>query len=188
MTSTGLWYRGVSLQRVGLGRGHMCPPWDMGAPWTDYWVTRHGDQICTWNEILGWVDKVQEDEPFPDMEKHHDNALPPHYCVDCGQRDLLGWEDRTREKLEATGLCFDCLHWAQARKAMAGKSWKHFVSKGSFYTIGDTYEGGGFGGTRWHVTWPCGHVEDTKNLWHGGDVPEHWRERLPDNAELVSVR
>lgn len=186
MTTASLPYRGLVLYHVGLGRGYW--PGAMGPPWTDGWLVGDGDRIRTWNDALAWVDEVQADEPFPGLEKHHAYALPPHYCVDCGQRDLLGWMDSVRAKLEATGLCHTCLHWAESRQALRAKSWKHFVAKGSFYTIGDTYEGQGFGGSRWHVTWPCGHVEDTKNLWHGGDVPERWRERLPDNAELVSVR
>lgn len=181
----GLWYRGVSLQRVRVG-GHLAfwGVWE-GGELTEYWVVGNSDRMLSWNDALAWIDQVMEDEPFPDREKHHDHALPAHYCTECGQRDLLGWMDSVRDKLLATGLCHSCLHWAEYAQAQGARSWKHFVANGVAYTIGDTYKGDGYGGRQFHITWPCGHVEDTRNLWCSGDVPEHWRGRLPDSAELV---
>lgn len=198
MTWLSLHYRGHRIQQVAIGvkpelmnRDWGPLPHDqvmnhhpmVGGELTGFWRVGEHDGIMAWNEVLAWIDSVMEDEP---IEHEHRNALPPFYCSECGARDLLSWCEPYPNQLRAADLCFDCFFWLQRSRELKKRPWKYFVAKGCFYTIGDTYRGDGFGGARWTVSWPDGHVEDTRNLWHGGDVPQQWRERLPDTATLES--
>jgi hypothetical protein len=45
----------------------------------------------------------------------------------------------------------------------------------------------GYGGRCWRITYTDGREQRTSNLWHGGAVPEAYRDRLPDNATVVQV-
>ena len=168
MTTVSLWYRGVRLQRHGEGSGYF--PGSFGPPWSGLWLVE--DKLRSWNDSLAWLDAELGYVP---LEKHHIHALPPHYCKDCGERDLLSWDAATRERLQATGLCFSCLHWADFLRDMERGPRRMFISGGVAYSIGDQYKGDGHGGRRFHVVWPDGQLSDTRNLWCAGEVDEHWR-------------
>lgn len=46
----------------------------------------------------------------------------------------------------------------------------------------------GFGGAKWKITDLDGKERFCSNLWHQGDVPQQFRDRLPDNVvKLESV-
>lgn len=172
-----MWYRGVQLHQLPA-RSPEGYERESGL-WTGC-----GDRVRTWNDALAWIDLVACD----DLARHYSNALPAHICTDCGERDLLCWEKGTLAKLQATGLCFGCLIWAERARDMRRQPWKYPIVNGTAYTIADQYKGDGFGGDRFTLLWPDGHVEDTRNLWHSGDVPAHWRERLPDTATFTEAK
>ncbi len=59
------------------------------------------------------------------------------------------------------------------------------VANGRAYSIGSSGDDPkGFGGTRWVIRFHDGREIITDSLWHLGDIPAEWRERLPDNATL----
>lgn len=43
----------------------------------------------------------------------------------------------------------------------------------------------GYGGREFKIKLHTGEIIVTNNLWHNGEVPKEFRDRLPDNAELV---
>lgn len=42
------------------------------------------------------------------------------------------------------------------------------------------------GGRKFHIQMHDGQVIETTELWHQGTIPEHFRERLPDNANFLN--
>lgn len=105
-------------------------------------------------------------------------------CRECSQpgeerADAYGAMLRERK------LCFDCNHFWQLFEKRDDPSVVR--ARGHHYMIGaknDPFPG--FGGQRFVIKFFDGRVVETKNLWHQGDIPERWRERMPDNAEFVN--
>lgn len=166
MTVMAMYYCGVRLVRL-VQHGEA----------TGAWVLPCG-RVMGWNAALAWVDSVCEGDGAPER------ALPPFYCDDCGARDLL--EGYSCEVQEQAGLCRTCLHWTDFAANQKREPWRYFVHRGEAYRIDGRGKVGsgflGFAGAEWVIAWPDGHVEATNNLWHVGDVPRHWRGRLPDTA------
>ena len=103
-----------------------------------------------------------------------------YQCIECGDFDApsnwIGNPVRRR--------CFSCDFWEQ--KVQKGD---RVVIDGHCYWIGPEkkgpYEFSGFGGRRFHIRFKDGSEVITHNLWSNGDIPEHYRDRLPDNAEFI---
>lgn len=43
----------------------------------------------------------------------------------------------------------------------------------------------GFGGRKFTIRFNDGTEITTCNLWHNGEVPDEWRDKLPDTAKFV---
>lgn len=117
-------------------------------------------------------------------------------CRECG---IV--EDTSRTAgglaLKARGLCFDCnfwtekVEWAEAGD-LAGTR-KVARVKGRHYVISpdqSDLNSAGMGGRGFQVRFTAGPHADaevtTRNLWFQGEIPDHFRERLPDNAEFYT--
>lgn len=102
-------------------------------------------------------------------------------CIVCEQ-------ETTEHHLEyiAAQRCSSCAFWLM-RIALANP--RTFQANGNSYFIGyETDYPKGFGGRRWHIEFIDGRAPvETDSLWHGGVVPERFRDRLPDNAVLRHV-
>jgi hypothetical protein len=62
------------------------------------------------------------------------------------------------------------------------------IANGTAYWVGSANDyPKGFGGQRWRITWLDGRSIVIDSLWHGGPIPDEWRERLPDNAILQAL-
>ena len=60
--------------------------------------------------------------------------------------------------------------------------------KGHQYHIGDEKDKSlfhGYGGAKWRIKFFDGREVITTNLWHNGEIPESYKELLPDNAEFI---
>lgn len=79
-------------------------------------------------------------------------------------------------------------HWGEVLDRQQTLDPHLVIADGHGYTIGneDDYPKG-FGGRRWQVTFYDGREIITTSLWHMGDIPADWRERLPDNAILRNL-
>lgn len=62
------------------------------------------------------------------------------------------------------------------------------IARGTAYSIGSPDDNPrGFGGSVWRIAFFDGRVIRCNSLWCLGDIPDDWRERLPDNATLKEV-
>ena len=108
-------------------------------------------------------------------------------CKECGKREDGDWADSTAEKLEKYQLCFKCNFW---RETVVIKDSSNVVRiDGRHYIIGKEKEESssafkGFGGSKFVIVFNDGRRIKSTNLWHQGTIPEHFKERLPDNAKF----
>lgn len=84
-------------------------------------------------------------------------------------------------------MCFSCDLWT--RRAEELKTYPEHtiaIANGTYYCIGDENTNGirGFGGAKVKITFNDGTEIISTNLWCGGDIPDHLRTLLPDNAKL----
>jgi hypothetical protein len=108
-------------------------------------------------------------------------------CVECG--DTVGLAEEWRSdaaEIIAAGMCSTCFFWHQLLAADDG-----IVIRGRHYKDGGRRRGApshclGFGGTEYRIRMHDGREISSNNLWTQGDIPEHFRDRLQDNAEFLS--
>ncbi len=112
-------------------------------------------------------------------------------CRECGGDGTPNrWQARVGRVLVANQLCLTCQAWAEN---VASRDEPEMVrAEGRHHIIGPEAEprlpGGlmrGCGGARFRIRFFDGREVETTNLWNQGAIPEHFRERLPDNAEFV---
>ena len=99
-----------------------------------------------------------------------------YVCRHCGALEEWHW-DTKRVDLEA---CFACNFWlrnsdpaAIDRAIVNGRS--YFPCEGN---------GPGYGGRHVTIHYADGRTVESRNLWTQGEVPAHFRDRLPDNATI----
>ena len=109
-------------------------------------------------------------------------------CYECGKREECYWNEETNKTLIKYQLCFNCNFWRE--KVLMKDKPKVVRIKGSHYTIGaeeaPTGMFRGFGGRVFKILFDDGREVTTTNLWHQGIIPEHFKERLPDNAKFLT--
>lgn len=105
-------------------------------------------------------------------------------CRECGKRK--GVNTLEKDRLLAVQLCFTCDFWRGYERVKDDPRVVRVGGDHYFVEPDSTSWPLGFGGRRWSVEFFDGRRVVTKNLWHQGTIPEHFRERLPDNARFVS--
>lgn len=115
-------------------------------------------------------------------------------CVECGMLEADHWIEGVGDKLRARSLCHSCDLWVDRIAEIATGGRAQPVINGTFYGYDPKrpMHGGdkshlGHGGREFRIRWADGSEVVTNNLWCGGDVPEHFRDRLPNTAEFVAV-
>lgn len=101
-------------------------------------------------------------------------------CPECG---------KTVKIYDKAGtVCYRCQFWLLKAQ---NKDHPDFVRcRGWHYIIGDdkNHVGErGFAGRTFTIKFKDGRVVTTSNLWGQGEIPERFRERLPDNAEFSYI-
>jgi hypothetical protein len=86
----------------------------------------------------------------------------------------------------AKKVCFGCAFWSD-KLNIADHSRVARID-GTHYFYEDDKDGGfkGFGGRKFEIKFHDGRTVVTRNLWCQGNIPAHFRDRLPDNAEFLS--
>lgn len=85
----------------------------------------------------------------------------------------------------ARGLCSTCAFWDDAyRDYLDGK---RVVVNANSYTIAREDATGlrGHSGARFRIQYPDGRMIESTNVWHQGQIPIHWRDRMPDTAVFL---
>ena len=112
--------------------------------------------------------------------------MPVESCRECGKYDKAYYIEERKAEMEERSLCFKCLFWTQYLEDPR----QNIVVKGRAYTDAGAVDLSkrrgftGFGGSLFTIHFFTGATLKTNNLWHRGDVPGHFRDRLPDNAEF----
>lgn len=103
-------------------------------------------------------------------------------CCFCGKTEnLTTWSPR--EELLKTRHCCDCHFWLDRfdRK-------RAIICKGVAYSLGPEDPDiimRGYGGRGFVAKMLDGKFIHSSNLWHVGEIPQIYREELPDNAEYL---
>lgn len=102
-------------------------------------------------------------------------------CQECGKEVERGYILRP-------GLCFHCDFWTEVSERTEPR--RKVVIDGEAYSIGTMTEASpshwrGYGGRRFVIELASGETVETVDLCRKGTVPEHFRDRLPDNAKFV---
>ena len=113
-------------------------------------------------------------------------------CHECDQDDEACYMEPTASRMIKMHLCFKCLFWVEKLEIDKGPHANRVARvAGTQYWIGDDPKRGdyasglGYGGQRFHIRWHDGREKVTTNLWCNGKIPEHFKERLPDNAIFI---
>lgn len=153
-------------------------------------ISNH-DQSMIVNDTFGEVDKKKYldwtsrscayDTREELIEKE---GVPEKPCIRCGS--LFSTNYVIKKELVNRNMCFTCYFW---EKYVGIKDSEKVVRvNGSHYVI--THDDPkayfkGFGGAEFKIKFHDGREVVTHNLWSQGEIPEHFRNYLPDNAVFI---
>ncbi|KKN43895.1 hypothetical protein LCGC14_0698440 [marine sediment metagenome] len=105
-------------------------------------------------------------------------------CVLRRKNFRAAYMEPTRSQMVENQHCFSCNFWS--RWVTTIDSPTHLVIEGTHYIVGRESSAHrssrGFGGSRFDIVTNDGRTITTTNLWRQGEVPDHFRDVLPDNA------
>ena len=106
-------------------------------------------------------------------------------CVECGKDEKASYAKDVKEQMTERQLCFRCNFWTNYVEQRDHPSVVRIG--GNHYWIGDEDKRGmrGFGGARFKIKFHSGRYVESTNVWYQGEIPERFRDRLPDNAEVI---
>ena len=109
------------------------------------------------------------------------------YCVECQEKIKLMYGDEN--------LCHTCGFWntkvQEYTEAILGDNklaiivnGQHYMDEGATSISSNVTEKmfGHSGATFKYKLLVIDKIEITNNMWHQGEIPQHFRDRLPDNA------
>lgn len=123
-------------------------------------------------------------------EIDHERISEMFACSICSGCASASFNEPTKSRLIEQHICFSCDHWLQIIKNDAAQDKQRaVVTKGKHYYMGKNTTGphrwSGFGGHEFNILFNDGREVKCNNLWSQGEIPEHFRDRLPDNATFV---
>lgn len=109
-------------------------------------------------------------------------------CPECKQKNL----DQNYHKIRKN-YCFSCNFWTDW---MEDKKENIIRIDGNQYVIGKEPSENfrhkellGFGGREFKIKkFDSDEIITTHNLWYSGEIPQHFRERMPNNADWADVK
>ena len=113
-------------------------------------------------------------------------------CSICKNLTEVHFNEETNKRLIDTVTCFYCDFWQEKIRWREAQNPDCFVIGGVHYKVapetGQKGLGAGYGGNKFIIQ-PFDRQRPqivTHNLWCQGDIPEHFRSILTDNAEFVT--
>ena len=110
-----------------------------------------------------------------------------HICKRCGKREKNDWMPKCAERLGRDQHCFTCDFWQRKLDNIDKANVARI--KGQHYTICKEIDAPddwkGHGGREFRIRFSDGREVITTNLMHQGEIPENWKDDLPDNAVFI---
>lgn len=113
---------------------------------------------------------------------------PLFNCQICGTPEPAFYIRDTRERLIRNRTCFTCDFWIARLHIHWANPEDSFIWNGTAYLIRpDSKDGAwkGHGGRPFNITRNNGVTVTSRNVWCQGDVPDHFRWLLRDDAVVV---
>lgn len=176
------------------GRGS----WKKGKLWAVNVCVQFDDGTHCWvhpSHIGGDVDLrcrligAEDENKQQTMQVSRMNCAECAECGECGEEIKLLYNDQVNAELKSRSLCHDCMHWTTVLETW--KQHNRVCIKGRVFVAGKAVKDGegpkGYGGVWFRIRrHGSDTVEDCNNLWHNGEVPAHFRNRIKDDAEFVA--
>lgn len=113
-------------------------------------------------------------------------------CCVCGKEENpANWIESMQKELTKHQLCFTCNHWRKQNELDHTTRGEHgyAIVNGGHYTLNKPTNSyfKGFGGRKFKFEFLDGSVVECDNVWFQGNITDahpHWREIMPDNAEI----
>lgn len=111
-------------------------------------------------------------------------------CKKCGETvEITESIVSTSKEMDVQQLCFHCNYWTDIIRRDNNEDKDVFViANGKHYIIDNENSNDyfrGFGGAKFTIKFFDGRMVKTSNLWYQGEIPERFRDELPDNATLI---
>ena len=109
-------------------------------------------------------------------------------CKECGSILRTNFLEPYKSKITRENICFSCFHWIDIENTLSDE--RRFIIKGNSYWKEPDKDKNdffvGFGGHEFKIRrFGSEEIIISRNLWHQGVVPEHFKERIKDNAEFL---
>lgn len=119
----------------------------------------------------------------------NEQQYPIVTCAKCGKKEKAQYVDEMKNKMVSRNLCFSCLFWTEILEDKDNP--RRIFVEGHAYFLGkekrDSYrEFRGYGGSRFFIGYMNGGKTESTNLWHNGDIPELFKNDLPNTAIFLS--
>ena len=102
------------------------------------------------------------------------------HCKNCGKLEWTRYIDND-------GLCVNCYFWSKHESAK--NSPQSVRVNGYQYFIGGEIDCNlhfkGHGGKLFTILFEDGRMVKTTNLWYNGQIPDHFKSQLPNNAVFL---
>lgn len=142
------------------------------------------------------IEQLKADSCFNPIEIILGNMAVKPMCPKCGTSDVLILNQKEYSKcdirsiMEETGYCFYCAFWENLyQKNKDNPNW--VIIGGYSWILSDIREQDkcspllGLGGVRLIAKKDDGTILDGRDWWGQGEVPQHFKDQMPDNAEWI---
>lgn len=134
------------------------------------------------NEGGRWTTRCSADTKEELIERHKISLTPCTKCGNIFSKATYGFKE--------DGLCFTCQIWNDVKKDIDNP--KRIIVRGeAYWDKGNSAEQSkyrGHGGRVFHYKrFNSDDVISTNNLWHSGEVPNAWKDDIPDNAKFINA-
>lgn len=113
-----------------------------------------------------------------------EKGIPESPCVDCGNVFHTNYIPEVKDRLLSANRCHTCDFWTQLignpNAIVVGGC--HYMDSGTDNT---NTRWNGFGGRKWKYSKNGGEPKETNNMWFQGEIPERFRDRIPDNSVFL---
>lgn len=151
-------------------------------------------EYCDGSRLIEELEKLPKWGTFNSISRGYNSreeliegeGIPDFPCSECGKQFRTNFYQK--DELLARKVCFSCNFWLEYVDKKDDKNifridGAHYA-KGSETNDKDIFKG--FGGREFWIE-KDGELIKTTNLWFQGDIPAHFKDRLPDNDKFVTI-